>query len=184
VWGVGAIIWQLAHRHNLRFAEEPDYLDEGCKDLPIISNETTDVLSKPLLEAITACLHFEPEKRISFQSLVDEVRTYIIQQSEEGEAMGLYMQRAELGMQDEDSVWDLVDLEDGAYKVGFAFEGPEWQEKEASDRSGRRSRSRSQHAGAKRSRETAAAGGGGAFQVPDGSEEEEEEEEEERSSSG
>lgn len=163
VWGVGAIMWSLAHRHNISPGTEPDYLPHGSKEMPV-GNKDTQHLSQDLMNAIRACMRFDPADRITFQKLHANIQTFF-ETHKNDEWVGQYLHKAKWGDREENYDFDLVGWEDSEYKLGFAFEGPEWgRDAEMSEPSA------AQDAGADEpGADESVVSGPGVFQVPDSS---------------
>ncbi|KAK4543973.1 hypothetical protein LTR36_004747 [Oleoguttula mirabilis] len=120
VWGIGAIMWSLAHRQIID--DDLEYLADDTQERAV-GDQRTAHLSPELLDAIQACMRFDPAQRITFAALHRDIRAFVASRAGDG-GVGDYLDQARRGVQEEDGDFDVFELGGEGYQVGFAFEGP------------------------------------------------------------
>ncbi|KAK5121130.1 hypothetical protein LTR85_005614 [Meristemomyces frigidus] len=168
VWGIGAIMWSLAHCQMLGYEDDLDYNVDGTKERPV-GDARTALLSQDLLDAIQACMKFDPAERITFEALHRGIQDFIAIRADD-DGMGQYLQQARMGVQKDNVYFDLSGLPQDDYRIGLAFGGSELSsEDESSGRAPSAGGDGIQQGGAEGEAGSAGRGRPKGFRVPSGS---------------
>lgn len=95
-----------------------DYLVTGATERSV-GDERTVLLHPDLLDLIRAYMRFDPAKRITFQALHRTIQNFISPNADD-DGLREYMQQARMGAQEEDDLWDAVNLPRDDYKIGMS----------------------------------------------------------------